>query len=302
MERLTHQSPPPNDVDPRRPLRLHQINHPQFSTPVQATIHQVESGDDETATAQTIRLMAQYARDDSRSPIVRRAAAEAAGMATDNSPSAIAAAVWSWIRGHIRFQLDSTTAAPVTNTPDQAELLIRPIDLLTMPQPAGDCDDQSMLCAAMLRALGIDSAFKTVAADASAPDLYSHVYVVADTPVGAIALDCSHGPHPGWEVRPAGKSRTWRIETMPQLGSIDWGSLLETGVKAGASIATARYGQPPEGTYIQQGNNVVYRQPTGSSALAYPGVGLNVGGSSTSTSLLLIVGAVVLLFALGRNR
>lgn len=53
---------------------------------------------------------------------------------------------------------------------------------------------------------------------------------------------------------------------MPRLGAIDWGSLVQTGVEAGAKIATARYGQPPEGTYIQQGNNVLYRQPAGASA------------------------------------
>jgi hypothetical protein len=301
MERLPHQLTPPDTRDTTRPLRLQNIKHPQFSTPVQATISQVDSTDDEQATAQTIHLMAQYAREDSRSPIVRRAAAEAAGLAEDNSAGAIAVAVWRWIRTRVRFQLDSTTAAPVTSTPDQAELLIRPVDLLTMPQPAGDCDDQSMLCAAMLRALGIDSAYKTVAADPSAPDLYSHVYVVADTPEGGIALDCSHGPKPGWEVQPAGKTRTWRIEDMHHLGDIDWGAILQTGVQAGADIAKARYAQPPEGTYIQQGNNVVYRQPAGSSPLTYPGVGLNIGGSSTGTSLLLIVGAVVLLIALTRK-
>lgn len=302
MERPTDHLTPPRQRETTEPLLLHNIAHPQFSTPVQATVESVESTDDELATAQTIQLMAQYAREDSRSPIVRRAAAEAASQAADNSTAAIAAAVWKWIRAHVVFQLDSTTAAPVTSTPDQAELLIRPIDLLTMPQPAGDCDDQSMLCAAMLRALGIDSAYKTVAADPSAPDLYSHVYVVADTPEGTIALDCSHGPHSGWEVQPVGKTRTWRMEAMHQLGSIDWGALLQTGVQAGADIAKARFGQPPEGTFIQQGSNVIYRQPAGSSPLAYPGVGLNVGGSGTGTSLLLIVGAVVLLFALTRSK
>lgn len=86
---------------------------------------------------------------------------------------------------------------------------------------------------------------------------------------------------------------------MPRLGAIDWGSLLETGVEAGAKIATARYGVAPEGTYIQQGNNVTYRQPAGASALSFPGASLDVGGSSSS--LLLIVGAVVLLMVLTRK-
>lgn len=292
---ITVQPPP----DRTRPLRLSSITHPQFSTPVQATIVDVE-GDDEQATAQTIRLMTQYAREDSRSPIVRRAAAAAVAGVAAGDVLGQAKAIWQWIRDRVRFQLDSDTATPITDTPDQAELLIRPVDILTMPHPAGDCDDQSMLCASMLRAVGIDSAFRTVAADASAPALYSHVYVVANLPSGELALDCSHGPYAGWEVRPAGKSRTWRIEQM-QLGEIDWGKIFEIGATAGAKIATARYGQPPAGTYIQQGESVTYRQPEGSSALAYPGVGLNVGGSTTGTSLLLIVGAMILLFAMGRK-
>jgi len=88
---------------------------------------------------------------------------------------------------------------------------------------------------------------------------------------------------------------------MPRLGAIDWGSLLTTGVETGAKIATARFGQPPEGTYIQQGSNVLYRQPAGASALSYPGVSLDVGGGGTGSSLILIVGAVILLIALTRK-
>lgn len=297
MERPSLTQTPPKGTH-QRPLRLSHVLHPQFRTPIQATIHQVESDDDEIVTAQTIQLMAEYAREDSVSPIVRRAAASAALTAQDNSAASKAAAVWQWIRDHVRFQLDSVTAAPVSETPDLAELLIRPVDILTMPQMLGDCDDQSMLCASMLRALGIDSSFKTVAADKAAPDRYSHVYVVAHTPEGDLSLDCSHGPHPGWEVTPEGKTRIWRIEAMHQLGAIDWGSIIKTGVEAGSEIAKARFGQPPEGTYIQQGSNVIYRQPADSSALAFPGVGVNVGGTEVGSSLILIIGAVLLLFAL----
>jgi hypothetical protein len=96
-----------------------------------------------------------------------------------------------------------------------------------------------MLCASMLRSLGIDSSFKTVAAERTTPDLYSHVYVVAHTPEGDLSLDCSHGPHPGWEVTPTGKTRIWRIEAMQHLGAFDWGKIAEIGVKAGSEIAVA---------------------------------------------------------------
>lgn len=282
----------------QKPLRL-RLKHPQFRGPVNATVYQTPD-DDEQATAQTIALMAHYVRQDSQSPIVRRAAAEAAREAQGNDVPALAAAVWRWIRARVRFVADSVPAAAVTNKPELAELLIRPVDLLTMPEPAGDCDDQSMLCAAMLRALGVETAFRTVAADSSQPQFYSHVYVVVYSPAGEIPLDCSHGPRPGWEVEARGKVRTWRIEQMKNLGAIDWGQLLQIGAQTGAEIAKARFGQPPAGTYIQDQNRVIYRQPEGAGPLTFPGVGLQVGNGSGG-SLLLIVGAVILLLAVSRR-
>lgn len=289
-------SPPTSDA--KTPLRL-RLRHPQFRGPVNATIYRTPD-DDEAATGQTIALMAHYVRQDSQSPIVRRAAAEAAAAAKGNTVADQAAAVWEWIRAHVRFLPDSVPAAHITKQPELSELLIRPVDLLTMPEPAGDCDDQSMLCAAMLRALGVETGFRTVAADAAQPQFYSHVYVVAYSPSGEIPLDCSHGPRPGWEVQPAGKVRTWRIEQMKTLGAIDWGQLLQIGAQTGAEIAKARFGQPPAGTYIQDQNKVIYRQPEGSGPFTFPGVGLQVG-SGSSSSLLLIVGAVILLLAVSRR-
>lgn len=284
--------------NPTAPVRL-RLRHPQFRGPVNATVFPVPD-DDEAATAQTIALMAHYVRQDSKSPIVRRAAAEAAQGAQGNDVRSLAAAVWGWVRRHVKFISDRVPAAAIVRDADLAELLIRPVDLLTMPEPAGDCDDQSMLCAAMLRALGIETAFRTVAADPKEPQLYSHVYVVAYGPEGEFPLDCSHGPSPGWEVKPAGKVRTWKVEEMKPLGAIDWGEILQIGVKTGSDIAKARWAQPPAGTYIQRGSDVIYRQPEGASPLTFPGVGLQVGGGSGS-SLLLIIGAVALLVALTRR-
>jgi len=64
------------------------------------------------------------------------------------------------------FHPGQRTAAPIAKQPELAEVLIRPVDLLAMRTPSGDCDDFSMLAAAMLRALGIRASFKTAAADA----------------------------------------------------------------------------------------------------------------------------------------
>ncbi len=279
------------------------VSHPQFRGQARMTISGLPPGDD-AATALTIAHMAHYAKEDSRSPIVRRAAAEAAAGTQAADPAAVADAVFRWIQKRIRFQLDQQTAAPVWADAAATEVLIRPVDLLTMPRPAGDCDDFSMLCASMLRALGIETSFKTVAADPGSPHQFSHVYVIAHTPKGDLSLDTSHGPHAGWEVQTAGKTRTWKVEdAMSQLGALpEWATeLIKIGGQTGAQIAQARYGQPPQGTYIQQGGNVLYRQPDNAAPFAFPGVGVNIGSGPGSGTLLLIVGVVALLLVMNRR-
>lgn len=90
---------------------------------------------------------------------------------------------------------------------------------------------------------------------------------------------------------------------MHGLGAIDWGKIVEIGTKTGAEIAKERWGQPPEGTYRQDPNGgVYYRQPAGASALSFPGVNVGLDTGASGGSLILIVGAVVLLFALTRNK
>lgn len=282
------------------------LAHPGWDTPVRvASEERPMEGDDESITAQTIGRMAQFVVVDSRSEIVRRAAAEAAAHAS--TPMELLAAIHAWIRSRVRFQEDAVTAAPFAEDPDQAEVLIRPVDLLTMPNAAGDCDDFTMLAAAMLRALGIDSEFVTVAADAAMPQIYTHVYLRALVQPSPVPMDCSHGPQPGWEVSPKGKRRYWPIkesamEATHTMGAIDWGRILETTVNAGTNIAQARYGQPniAPGTYVQNQDGVMFRQQPGAGAFTFPGAGINigtpaVGGNSGGLLLLVAVGLVLVL-------
>lgn len=239
------------------------VYHPQFGAVVNVAAAE-RPADDEAATAQTIALMSKFAIEDSRNELVRRAAA-AAIAAFPGRPHTHA--VWGWIREHVRFEPDADLARPFAADADSAEVLVRPVDLLTMPKPAGDCDDFSMLAAAILRALGIDSSFKTVAADPADPAAYSHVYVIAGD---GTALDVSHGPYPGWEVQPLGKSRVWPLEKpMQNLGKLpDWAiDLMKTGADAGAKIAAARYAVPQ----LQRGASIERSGPGGSEVLQrYP--------------------------------
>ncbi len=282
--------PPPNGI----------LNRFFGRRPVRAELRR-QSEDDDTRTRQTVTLMAAYAIADARSPIVRRAALEAIAGLPARDQRKEAERVWHWVRRRVRFIEDRELATGLEGIePDGAEVLVRPVDLLTMPTPVGDCDDFAMLTAAMLRALGIPWAFRTVAAEPGHPQTYSHVYVVALLPEGELPLDTSHGPRPGWEVPAAGKSKTWRPDAMGTLGSIDWGAMLQHGVTATTDILKARYAHPPAGTFEQSPEGVYYRQPQNAPPYTFPGGGFGLPQSNLTT-LALIAGAAILMILVARK-
>lgn len=279
--------------------------HPAFRGPVRYTIEpRPQPEDDETSTAQTIARMAQLARKDATHPDLRQAAYLATAAAAGDARQE-AAAIHAWIRGRVRF-VDDSQLAGFRPAPADAEVLVRPIDLLAMPDPQGDCDDSSMLCAAMLRAVGIPAGFKTVAANPRDPEVYSHVYTVALLPDGPLPLDCSTqrgvDPRPGWEVRAAGKNRLWPLEEQnamlrglgfeysppPVGGQSPWWGLVNSGINTAGTIFAARYGKPE----LEPGESMRTSQGE------YSRTGYGIGAGSSSGLLLiggLVLAAVVLM-------
>lgn len=278
------------------------LSHPAFSGPVRAQAI-ARPDDDEAATAETAGIMAAMIRQDSKDELVKLAAAAAVAGAAGQVERQIEA-VFAWVKAHVRFREDSAIAAQLRGlalTPEDTEVLIRPADLLRMPEPAGDCDDFAMLGGAMLAALGIPVALVTIAADPAEPDVYTHVYLLAASPSGPIAVDASHGPRVGWQAPAAGKARIWEVTALtrqhPGLGvAIDWNAIIQTGVQAGAAIA--KNVTLPSGFYQTGPQGTTYVQPAGSSALSFPTAQLT-GGIST-TMVVILVGAVALLLALRR--
>ena len=190
-----------------------QAFHPDFAGVINITVEPL-SADPDTAVAQTIARMAQYVKADQLSEILRSIARPI--LDSSDSEQTAARACFEWIKAHVVFKKDSDTARPVLSSPLTREVLIRPVDLVRMPRPAGDCDCQSMLMAALLGACGISSCFVTVAADFTQPGVYSHVYVRALFSDGSsMPLDASHGYYAGWEVDNfLGKRRDWSIDSM----------------------------------------------------------------------------------------
>jgi hypothetical protein len=169
------------------------------------------SDDPDTAVAQTIRQMSEYVCADRASPFFRSLARQLKGASSDDTIHN----VWDWIKARVRFVPDSQIAAMLQLPASQlrhssiAEVLIRPVDIVRMSDPMGDCDDFSMLGACLLTAAGIPCSFVTLAADAKEPLQFSHVYLET---MGR-AFDSSHGPFVGWEARNRfGRRQSWSVD------------------------------------------------------------------------------------------
>lgn len=180
----------------------------------------VLDGDPDDQVAQTIAIMRRYVDEDWDSPEIIKDAAEALAQFgdLDGTEHDRIQAVYHYVRGKVRFRTDEDTArhVPTRDGDDVVEVLIRPRDLSVMCdgrncERSGDCDDYSMYAAALLRQLGIQSAFVTVAAN-PATDQYSHVYLAAYTADGQrVPLDTSHGQYPGWETDKVTRRDEWPV-------------------------------------------------------------------------------------------
>jgi hypothetical protein len=122
--------------------------------------------------------------------------------------------IYGYVKRVVRFEDDDKVVCSYIDPGANAELLITPERLLTMPEPKGDCDDFSMLLASLVIASQeiCKVYFVTVAADHNAPDEFSHVYVAVQLPSQqTFVMDGSHGPWFGWEVQNVFKKRYWEV-------------------------------------------------------------------------------------------
>lgn len=207
-------------------MSLQTISHPAFGgVPIRMEETYIPD-DPEGQVAATIKLMQRYVLEDATSPAVVHDALEAVGgdvAAETLTDRQKAEAVFRYVKSRLTFVEDETlTNGFGSHNPNApiVEALIRPADMAVMCdgvgcRRVGDCDDFSMYTAALLRSLGLRTAFVTVAADSSNPGLFSHVYVAAYTKDGQrLALDCSHGAYLGWETEQATRIKEWPIDIM----------------------------------------------------------------------------------------
>jgi hypothetical protein len=190
--------------------------------PVAYTLTQVSDWPD-ARVADTIRVMCQYAVEDSQSALIQEDAQSAVALGGGDP----LLGVWKLCKERFRFtqdvEMSEGTDLPQQVKNDIVEVIIRPVDLSKMwrmsLQPVEDCDGYATYAACLLLALGVPCYFCTVAVDPRIPDEYSHVYLVAYRNGDRIAVDASHGKYCGWECpNPFGKRREWAVEFSPLVG------------------------------------------------------------------------------------
>jgi predicted transglutaminase-like cysteine proteinase len=260
--------------------------HPAFGVNTNVRVETLPE-ENQLSTARTVRRMFDLAIVDATDPIVT-------GIARALRCSSVrhyVESVHDWVRRHVRFVQDVDLAAPLGIGP-VAEVLIRPRELVRMPQPMGDCDDYSMLTMALLQAGGIPASFATVAANSAQPSDYSHVYVIAHTPEGDIPVDASHGGYAGWaapnlfnrlrewSVGMAGLGCGCDVGYVEGLGFVAstsapaappwWQQLITSGITSGTQIAQTVLQRPtyysgPDGTTIYASGQSPTVAPPGSS-------------------------------------
>lgn len=185
------------------------VSHPQFGTMRATGEYLPDHADDQVQD--TVMRMENHIRSDAAHPAVGQIAA---GLKAGTDAQTVQNIFAHAKNGNaIRFEFDRDTAAAVglPFIDDVAEVFVRPADMATLVlqqgQGVGDCDDFTMYVCSLMLACGVPCGIVTVAAkDSPRPDEYSHVYAVGypmNEATGQrvrVPLDCSHGPHCGWEA------------------------------------------------------------------------------------------------------
>lgn len=135
-------------------------------------------------TVTTLRVMSRMARAGSGHPAVVKTAQDVMRQVPERDHEGEISAMLSYVRSAMRYTRDPLD----TETIKAAEVMVGEIE--EHGQFVGDCDDASVLLAALLGAVGYATDFKVAGADRSRPREPSHVWVAVRHPrKGWIALD-----------------------------------------------------------------------------------------------------------------
>jgi len=162
----------------------------------------------DAGTEETVKVMRAMAREFARSPWVRAVAASVRKTASDDTGGGLnkvaeLVALFAWFKRRISFCRD----------PRGVELVRRPDHQIQAmrgnQRTCGDCDDASVLGAAILLAMGYAPVFVTVSRDNGD---FEHVYWGVSTGPGHyIAMDPQECDAPGDEAPGVVRRKVWEV-------------------------------------------------------------------------------------------
>ena len=110
-------------------------------------------------------------------------------------------AVFDWVKTNIKYVPDATIAGSLGSSAEDPELFISPIRMVrdyNEGKPlSGDCDDQSLMCVALYRALGMRA--NGVLLDRQGKGFDHAVCEVESPTLGMITVDTTGNTPLGWE-------------------------------------------------------------------------------------------------------
>lgn len=168
----------------------------------------------EAGTAATIKEMSRQAVLGSRDPIIRLLAYELIDGIRGRDHEAVAKRFFYWLQDHGSGE---KSGLKFINDPYRTEQVRAPWWAIFI-EGAGDCNSGfSTSLAALLMSVGIPCFFRTVAADSSRPDSFSHVYTVALVRGRELPLDASVSfSSPGSEPSEITRKKDWRINVFDE--------------------------------------------------------------------------------------
>lgn len=145
----------------------------------------VTIADGAAGTWQTIEAMRALVRQGRIDPLVRATAVNLTALLPERDWLHEIQTLFEFVRDRIRYVSDIL----------DVETLHGARQILQMQ--AGDCDDKSILLASLLESIGHKTRF--IVTGYHVPEMFEHVYVGVETPIGLISLDASEPRPMGWE-------------------------------------------------------------------------------------------------------
>lgn len=167
---------------------------PIISTPpnYQGTLGSISGG--KAGTRQTLKIMSDIVKAWKVHPEIRNLAVSiTSDIPGKDFPSEIAA-IQGWVKRNIRYVQD-VAGVETIQTPD-----------VTLSLMAGDCDDQSIIVAALLESIGHPTRFRAIG---FAPNEMEHVFVETRLGSGWVSVETTEPVDIGWQPPGVVDSVVW---------------------------------------------------------------------------------------------